>query len=258
MKALFPVLMFALAAAPLSAGWKKTVTKGGKTTVTGDAETMAQVERENQAKAAYQKDLAAAPRRAPTDPIRVTLLNPVWDGKDKNDNLNRANQMLAAEFKDDSVIRIAVADIPRRSGKDQASVDVLVAEAVARRKAGDVYIHTMLGTEAALGRKADGGVAVGNAIIYKAEVFSAYEPGARTAKELGNLFQTGQMVKNVAAKVGEIIKADLGPRLPSAKAVEEIHKKHTQSALEREAGIAPGDDAKTRLKKLFKPRNQVN
>ena len=257
MKMFFAVLIFAMATCPAHAAWKKTVTKGGKTTVTGDPETMAQVEKENQAKAAYQKDIAAAPRRAPTDPIRVTLLNPIWEGKERNENLERANKMLADELKADPLLQVTLADIPRKKG-DRSDTDILIAEAANKRKAGDVYIHTALGTEAALGRKADGKLAVGNAIAYKADVRSAYEPGVKDAKELGNILQTTQMVKALGKKLGDIIKNDIGPRLPSAKAVDEITKKHARSAFMQETGIEAGDDTKTMLKKMFKPRNQVN
>ena len=258
MRALIAMLILGFVAAPSHAGWKKTVTKGGKTTVTGDAETMARHEREKEARAAYDKEIAAAPRRAASDPIRVTLLNPVWNGKNKNDNHNRANKMLLDEFKNDPVLRVTMADIPRRTGKDQADVDTLVAEAKNRKKAGEVYIVTTLGTEAALGRTKDGKAAVGNAIVYKADVYSAYEAGSRNVKELGNILQTTQMVKNVAKRVGEIVRNDIGPRLPSAEAVAEINKKHMRSALAAETGIEPGDDAKTIMKKLFAPKKRAN
>lgn len=256
MKKWLPLLLLALAVSG-QAGWKKTVTKGGKTTVTGDAETMAQVEQENKDKAAYQKEIAQAPRRAPTDPIRVTILNPVWEGKNRNENQERANKMLLDEFKNDAVLKVVMADIPRKMG-DRGDLDLLVEEAGKKNKGGDVYIHTLLGTEAALGRRADGKVAVGNAIVYKAEITSPYVAGAKQVKELGNLLQTTQMVKNVAAKSAELIKNDIGPRLPSPQAVEEINKKYMTSALQRQTGIQPGDDTKTMLKKLFKPKNQAN
>jgi hypothetical protein len=251
MKKWLPLLIAALAAVPSDAGWKKTVTKGGKTTVTGDAETMAQVERDEKAKAAYQKDIAQAPRRAPSDPIRVVLLNPIWEGKDRNENLERANKMLLDEFKGDPVLQVTMADIPRKAGESGAA-ETLIREAGNKRKSGDVYLHTYLGTEAALGRTKDGKVGVGNALVYKADVYSAYEPGSKQVKELGNLLQTAQMIKGVAKKSGDIIRNDIGPRLPSPAAVDDINKKHLQTAL----GIQPGDDNKAVLMKLFKPKKK--
>lgn len=239
---------------PLHAEWKKTVTKGGKTIVTGDAKTMARIEKHQQARAAYEKDIAAAPRRAAGDPIRVTLLTPVWDGRDRNDNHERANQMLMNEFKDDPVLRVTMVNIPRRSGRDRADDAALVEEASLRGKAGDVFVATQLGTEAALGRKGNGKLAVGNAIAYKARVFSTFTPDSRDAKELGNLLQTTSMVKKLAGKIRAAVLNDLGPRLPAPAAVAEINKKHFGDGLRDEAEIAPGDDPKTVLKKLFKPK----
>ncbi|TXH21798.1 MAG: hypothetical protein E6Q99_09540 [Elusimicrobia bacterium] len=48
--------------------------------------------------------------------------------------------------------------------------------------------------------------------------------------------------------------AALGPRLPAPAAVAEIDKKNTAGGLREQAGIEPGDDAKTVLKKLLKPK----
>lgn len=252
-RSLVLVLAF-LMLAPLHAGWKKTVTKGGKTTVTGDAETMAKHEQQQQARAAYQKEIAAAPRRSSGGPIRVTLLTPVWDGRNRNDNHERADQMLLNEFKNDPVLRVTLVTIPRNTGRDKADDDTLAAEANRRGKGGDVFVSTFLGTEAALGRKGDGKLAVGKAIAYKASVFSPYATPPVEAKELGNLLQTTQMVKTLAKKIRSIILEDLGPRLPSPAAVAEINKKHLGDGLRNEAGIQPGDDPKTVLKKLFKPK----
>jgi len=238
---------------PLHAEWKKTVTKGGKTTVTGDAETMARHENQERARAAYEKDIASAPRRGPTDPIAVTLLTPVWDGEYRNENHERANQMLLNEFKNDPVLRVTQVTIPRATGRDSGADTDLAAEASRRGKGGDVFVSTFLGTEAALGRKKDGKRAVGQAIVYKARVFSPYAADGKEAKELGNLLQTTQMVKKLAVETRALIVNDLGPRLPAPAAVEEINKKHMTGGLGEQAGIEPGDDAKTVLKKLFKP-----
>lgn len=242
--------------APLHAEWKKTVTKGGKTTVTGDAKTMARVEKQKRARAAYEKDIAAAPRRAAGDPIRVTLLTPVWDGRDRNDNHERANQMLLSEFKNDPILRVTMVNIPRRSGKDKSDDGALAEEAALRGQGGDVFVATQWGTEAAIGRQGNGKLAVGNAIAYKARVFSPFTPEAPDAKELGNLLQTTPMVKKLAGKIRAAILNDLGPRLPAPDAMAEINKKHFGAALSNEAGIAPGDDPKTVLKKLFKQKPQ--
>lgn len=254
MKKVFALFFALIALAPLHAGWKKTVTKGGKTTVTGDAETMARHEKQEQARAAYQKDIAAAPRRGPTDPIAVTLLTPVWDGKNRNENHERANQMLLNEFKNDPVLRVTQVAIPRASGRDSGADSDLAAEASRRGKGGAVFVSTFLGTEAALGRKKDGKLAVGQAIVYKARVFSPYTADSKDAKELGNLLQTTQMVKKLAVEIRARILNDLGPRLPAPAAVAEIDKKNTAGGLREQAGIEPGDDAKTVLKKLLKPK----
>jgi hypothetical protein len=215
------------------AAWKMKVTKGGQTTTTGDSETMEKHEQDEKAKAEHQKAIAAAPRRAATDPISVVI---VAEGK-TDENLERANKMLADELKKDPLLKVSLAKA--RSG-------------------GEVYVVPFLGTEAALGRKANGKMAVGNAIVYKADVTSAYEPGARNAKELGNLMQTGQMVKSLAVNIAKIVKTEIGPKLPSAAAVAEINKKHMKSSVMSQTGIEAGDDAKTMMKKLFKPRNKAN
>jgi hypothetical protein len=141
-------------------------------------------------------------------------------------------------------------DIPRRTGRDTADAATLIQIAGEKRKAGDVYLLPSLGTEAALGRRANGKLAVGNAIVYKSDIRSAYDPGLVQVKELGNLLQTTQMVKNVAKKSGDVIKNDIGPRLPSAQAIRDINKRYFQSAL----GLSPGDDKKELLKKLFKSK----
>lgn len=68
-------------------------------------------------------------------------------------------------------------------------------------------------------------------------------------------------MKKALAKGGDVFvftilgtEAALGPRLPAPAAVAEINKKHMAGGLREQAGIEPGDDAKTVLKKLFKPK----
>jgi hypothetical protein len=257
MRVLMVLAFLLLSMSPAQAGWQKTVTKGGKTTVTGDPETMAKLEKENKSREAYDKEIAAAPRRQASDPIRVVFLSPLSGEERQKQNLEGLHQALINEFNGDPVIQIVKVDLPKRKhemSRDE-SLNGLIQMANAKGKSGDVYVLDRVGAEDVYGiDKNTKKLATAKAFVYSAEMRSSFDPKVHTAKDMGSLFQNVQIVKNLAQKMSQVIKNDIGPTLPASAAVAEINKKYMNAGLKEQTGIEEGDDAKTVLKKLFKPR----
>lgn len=257
MKIILALAVLITAISPSEAAWKKTVTRGGKTTVTGDAETMARHEKDQKARAAYDKEIAAAPRRAAADPIRVVFVNPTDEKERKKQGLDKLHAALLAEFAGDPILKIQNVDLPagKSAGSEATTLEGMIAAANQKGKSGDVYVYARVGSEDVYGiSKTTKKLATAKALVYSAQMRPHHGTAVKDAKEMGSLFQNVQIVKNLAKKIGDTIKTEIGPTLPSSQAVAEINKKHMSASLREQTGIEEGDDAKTVLKKLFKPR----
>jgi hypothetical protein len=244
---------------PAEAAWKKTVTKGGETTVTGDPETMAQIEKDKKARAAYQKEISEAPRRNNNDPIKVIFLSHLSEKERKEQKLDKIHAGLLKEFEGDSVIITKRYNhiVDKYSVSRDRSLAGLIQQANKNGKSADVYVLTQLGTENALGKnKKTGKIVATKVLAYRAEIKSNYDSKVHKAKRKGTIFQNVQIVKDLAKDIRRIVKNKIGPELPSPSAVSEINKKYMTASIREQTGIEPGDDAKTILKKLFKPRKK--
>jgi hypothetical protein len=243
----------------VDAGWQKTVTKGGKTTVTGDSETMAKLEKDKKTGAAYRKEISRAPRRKSNDPIKVTFLSHLSEKERKEQKLDKIHAGLLKEFEGDPIIKVDRYYFKkgRNSISRDRSFTGLIQQANSSGKSADVYVLTSLGAEDAVGKnKKTGKLVATKALAYRAEIMSAYNSKVHKAKQRGTIFQNVKIVKDLANDINGTIKNKIGPDLPSPSAVAKINKKYRTASLREATGIEEGDDAKTILKKLFRPKKK--
>ena len=249
--------LLVLVCSTADAGWTKTVTKGGKTTVTGDSETMAKMEKDKKTGDSYQNEISRAPRRQSSEPIKVTFLSQLSEKERKEQKLEKIHAGLLKEFEGDPIIKVARYDYKkeRNSRSRDRSLTGLIQQANSRGKSADVYVLTSLGAENAVGRNKKNGKLVATQVLaYRAEIMSAYNTAVHKAKQKGTIFQNVKIVKDLSRDIKRTIKNDIGPDLPSPSAVARINKKYRTASLREATGIEEGDDAKTILKKLFRPK----
>jgi len=250
------VLAFVILGASYSA-WQKSVTVGGKTTVTGDPETMAQLEKDKKAQEEYQKEIDAAPRRKPADPIKLVFVNPTSEKERIDGNEEGMHKALLAEFKNDPLLVISNVDLPRgrNAMADDYKLIALINEAKKGGKGGDAFVLVQLGTEDAIGKDAKGKLVGVKALAYKAQMSSGYNYKPQEAKELGTIFQTQEMVNKLAVKIKAAVKNDIGPTLPAPESVNQINGKYAADNKTGKEGVQK-IDATDLFKNLFKKKSK--
>lgn len=253
---LFPLLSVVSLAACAGGNWTvKTTGLDGKTTVKGDAESMAKHEAQQKAQDDYASAIAAAPRRAATDPIEVVVFEPsVSEDLKKALNAQQASDTIVRELSAEPLLRVKkLGSVKDGSGRPPTSLDDHIQAARERGTAGDVYVWPHLMLEDAVGRSG-GKLVAAKAFTLKADVVSAYGTGKKEPSARGSVFQNVQVLKEGSQRVRSAILQDLGPGLPSREAVASIQQGQRDAqmqAVQQQAGINPEDDAGTRLRKLL-------
>jgi hypothetical protein len=164
-----------------------------------------------------QERLRNAPKRKPTDPIRVALMPMELD-----DNLKKAEHTEGAvfeqfkkEFEGDKVIRlVSEKDLKRAqwaqvgralAGQNPESAPVSDVEVVSRG-----YLKKVYGVNKKTGKPASV-----PAVVFEATIRSNYLEAEYTVSEQGHILRNVQVTKKFAAKVKDVIINKIGPTLPA-------------------------------------------
>jgi hypothetical protein len=257
------LLLLSLSTLTACAGakWTTTTTVGDKTTVRGDEESMKQHQAQEEAAKQREAAIAAAPRRAPSDPIEVVLLQATVS-EDLKASLDaaRANAALLDALKADPLLRVKVVrGLEKRSGGAPHTLADAVRAAQEQGQSGDVYVFPHILLEDAVGQSASGKLAAAKAFTVSAEVASHWDGRTVAPRARGSLFQNQKVLGDAGAAIRRAVVQDLGPGLPQRAAVakyDEEQRAAQVKALQDQAGIKPEDDSATRLRKLFQPRSQ--
>jgi hypothetical protein len=241
------------------AGMTVTTTRtglDGKTVVTSsDPAEQARIDAAEREKEAYAKAVAEAPRRAPQDIIEVAVFeSSVDEALSKSLDRKQLDESLLRELSSDSLLRIiAVGGLSGGAARAGASTEDRIDAARAKGLSPDVWLLPHVFLADAVGTSGGKLVSV-KAFTLRGDAVSAYGTGASQAQDQGTLFQNVQVVKNAASKTRAVILEQLGPHLPSREAVAGLEKERRRkqmASIEEQAGIEPGDDAQTRLRKIF-------
>ncbi|AFE04918.1 hypothetical protein COCOR_02918 [Corallococcus coralloides DSM 2259] len=248
------------------AGMVVTTTKtglDGKTVVTSsDPAEQERIDAAEREKEAYAKAIAEAPRRAAQDIIEVAVFeSTVSEELSKSLDRKQLDESLPRELSTDSRLHVVpVGALSGSAARAGASAEDRIDAARAKGLSPDVWILPRVFLEDAVGTSG-GKLTSVKAFTLHGEAVSAYGTGASQAKEQGTILQNVQVVKNAATKTRTVILEQLGPNLPSRKAVaglQEERRRKQMASIEEQAGIQPEDDAQTRLRKILEAAKRGN
>jgi hypothetical protein len=173
------------------------------------------------ADAARIERIAAAPKRAANDPIRVLLFDLELGPNlaEAQHTPGAANEQLRKEFQGDALIQLTEATAVQ--GRELTEVfRMLAGESPSQAPASDVEVVSRAYLKEAVGiNRSSGKLGSYAAVVFEATITSNYLPAEHHVEHEGPVLRNTQVTHEFAEKVKAVIRDEIGPTIPADRSL---------------------------------------